>query len=159
MFRPDIRCDITTKIFEYEPVWGCQSEPDDYVPKKISEITESLEIEQVKDHILSAFLNRVLENPKVVSVAIETDSVYNKWPDEWGSTRTIKKLTYEKKPINDPKKLSKVKIKLDPYYHIESYKRDGVQLDPKDIIHINLSDIKEIGRDVKLQVSLYERKE
>ena len=80
-------CQLATKVFEYEPVWGCQSELDDYIAVPTVNTLQNVTLEQLKDRVLAAFMETII-NANVEYVQIDTDNVYNKWPDEWGSTRT-----------------------------------------------------------------------
>lgn len=149
-------CDLITKVFEYEPVWGCQSEPDDYISKLTVDTHEKVELEQLKDRMLAAFMRTIL-NPKVEWVQIDTVSCYNKWPDEWGATRIEKRVTLGK-PMSTLAELSKLEIRLDNLSGAlaETYTRDGLSFKPADKNYLVL--LKEyLCNDRSVQIVIHER--
>lgn len=147
-------CQLATKVFEYEPVWGCQSEPDDYIAVPTVDTLEMMALEQLKNRVFAAFMETIL-NANVEYVQIDTADVYNKWPDEWGATRTEKRLTWGKYEHKD---LSKIEVKLNNSRGglEESYARDGVSFVPNEKSHYSV--FKECLRsDMSVQIIIHER--
>lgn len=110
---------------KYMPIrnLGCQSEPDDYEAISLQNTTENnLGPQDVQDRVLGVFLRIILTNPHVESFYIKTRLVVSNWPDEWGGTREIKKLTGERKSESKPEGLTEVTIELlDESHYIEGW--------------------------------------
>lgn len=154
-------CILNTQVFQDKPIWnsGCQSDPDEYLHEKISEHNQTMELDKITDRTMAEFVRIFLTNPKVEVVNIETSSVYNKWPDEYGFIHTKKKLMCQKKSEKKTTEYSHLKIDLDSSSGglAESYTRDGVKINPNEIE--NIQEIKkQVFSGLIVHIVLQERK-
>lgn len=166
------KCDVTTKIFEFEPAWtsGCQSDPNDYVRRTVSEKTESYELSELKDRTFKVYLDAILINPTIESIEcvnIEISNTYNKWPDEYGETRTYKKMRCKKSSAHTDVELNVLKVELNNYQYSPTdinYQchpkdtKDEIEL-KKEISNIFFQETAEdILKGVRLNVEILKRK-